>query len=1240
MEVSLKNIETFKKQIKNKILTPTSILFLFFSVAFVLTSVFTLKIYKMMPSSAAIADYAFTRTLDGKVIQVEMGLAASGEPYSSNYGGRNLALTDTGSVYIWGTTANPSSYTSNTNTSNVSSTNTLAKVSIPAVDGKVVAVSVGTYTMYALTENGSVYAWGINFAGECGDGQYGFGTGTINNSSQTLAIRTQSTPKKITALSNIVQVLAQPEGAMALDAEGDVWAWGRASAIRCFTSATTDAVQYMTQRTGHYCIPTPQKIITGENISKLLFNHIPGGYTLAVNEDYSKILGWGTLSGAERTGLAVTGTLAASAVPVRCDKLEQANIKEYKNSGYIDINNNVLARVCGGTTWRYEKVAELPDNHIDWTIKEVASATELISVVNTAYQTEDGIWHAKAPGGAQSFMFGYPANTIVGNFCELNFIHAPGHHTTDKFGFKHSSYIFIRGYTAPMAACMIDFDGSLHLIGKFISGNDTYNPKFQTITGSMLFGTAVNNWVEIFAYDKDNADALLPMGAIKSSTGNITLRFKIGGAKITNIRLINTVTQSVLNLVNNPAGEIPEDVSLSNSVLLSGTYRMEIKNLDQETVVRSLIVNQNAGGHIVDCDFGFEVPNDSIYPGSIQFDVFELGTTATVQIGTGTATNYTGETYTATTTSTKYTFVCTSIYGKKTTHTVYLLKNFMGDDAIEPDIAIKTTLDSNIVKTNKYNYKAYTDPQISWEHPNIIGVSLDGIIRFTTFTIEEYGMHDLAVVYFKSSVKKGELDTYSIDLNYIDSDKPVNPEQADKTDLITLYYFVRNKYDSKLYTATSYNTFTTSLSIAKDVLDDEYATVGEVQTAYDGIVFGILGLTLKVTVDDVSPNKTVLQILYDKAAQLSENNYTEDSYPVFESATTAAGEVLEDTAATQSQIDKALEDLIVAVAGLQSKSNKTILQTAYNNFTDAYEDNYTEDSYASLMINLALAKEILEDVAASQTQIDEALADLITAIHSLKPKSSTIVNTSTLQSIYNKFIELNDEQYTAESYEVFTLMLSAAKDVLEDTSATQSQIDKALGDLISAVLNLQLKDFSSAPNFAALQIVYNKFEALKQGNYTMESYEKLVEELSIAELVIEDESATQSQIDNAFADLMKAIAGLEYNTEIDKTVLEVIIADTQNIVRIKGGERQLTSNSYESLIEAIRLAQDVLSSENATADKIESACTSLFTAVSNLKLKTDANSNDSLPIIIGSAGIVFVLIMIGILVYTRKRKAS
>jgi alpha-tubulin suppressor-like RCC1 family protein len=87
----------------------------------------------------------------------------------------------------------------------------LTPVAIPNLSA-VSSVTGGASDGYAVSTDGSVYAWGDDQYGELGDG---------NNTST-------STPAEISALSGITEVSAGDEMTYALGVDGQVWAWGPA----------------------------------------------------------------------------------------------------------------------------------------------------------------------------------------------------------------------------------------------------------------------------------------------------------------------------------------------------------------------------------------------------------------------------------------------------------------------------------------------------------------------------------------------------------------------------------------------------------------------------------------------------------------------------------------------------------------------------------------------------------------------------------------------------------------------------------------------------------------------------------------------------------------------------------------------------------------------------------------------------------------------------------------------------
>jgi alpha-tubulin suppressor-like RCC1 family protein len=87
-----------------------------------------------------------------------------------------------------------------------------APVAVQRLGDDVVAVAGGMYHTVALKADGTVWAWGLN-----GNGRLGIGDPSIPFS---------ATPMQVVDLSDIVSIAAGSYHAMALKADGTVWAWG------------------------------------------------------------------------------------------------------------------------------------------------------------------------------------------------------------------------------------------------------------------------------------------------------------------------------------------------------------------------------------------------------------------------------------------------------------------------------------------------------------------------------------------------------------------------------------------------------------------------------------------------------------------------------------------------------------------------------------------------------------------------------------------------------------------------------------------------------------------------------------------------------------------------------------------------------------------------------------------------------------------------------------------------------
>ncbi|HIV53111.1 MAG TPA: FIVAR domain-containing protein [Candidatus Mediterraneibacter norwichensis] len=126
-----------------------------------------------------------------------------------------------------------------------------------------------------------------------------------------------------------------------------------------------------------------------------------------------------------------------------------------------------------------------------------------------------------------------------------------------------------------------------------------------------------------------------------------------------------------------------------------------------------------------------------------------------------------------------------------------------------------------------------------------------------------------------------------------------------------------------------------------------------------------------------------------------------------------------------------------------AEADKTELETAISAAEALDEENYTEESWAAVQEKLETAKNVLDNVLATQTEVDDAADALNNAMEALVPDTDK----AALQKLYD---EVKDAQfdYPAQSYyKGFTNALNRAGTVLEDEKAFQSEVDTAYNTL-------------------------------------------------------------------------------------------------------------------------------------------------------------------------------------------------
>ena len=293
--------------------------------------------------------------------------------------------------------------------------------------------------------------------------------------------------------------------------------------------------------------------------------------------------------------------------------------------------------------------------------------------------------------------------------------------------------------------------------------------------------------------------------------------------------------------------------------------------------------------------------------------------------------------------------------------------------------------------------------------------------------------------------------------------------------------------------------------------------------------------------------------------------------------------------------------------------DKTALQELYSASQKLTESAYTADSWAVLAAAQSAALTVLEDEWATQAQIDSALSDLADAIAALVLDSSSAVDKTALQSLYGSSLLLTEGDYTAETWAVLAAAQSAALTVLENEDATQEEVDAAWLTLTAAIAGLEKASEEEPVNKDALLVLYENSLKLTESTYTEDTWAALVQAQEAALAVLEDENATQAEVDAVLAALNAAIQALVvYQAPvISKEALQAAYDSSLALT-----ESSYTADSWAAMVAAQSAALTVLENEDATQEEIDQAAQALLNAIKALVLNgTSGKPGDTTPIL-------------------------
>ena len=260
---------------------------------------------------------------------------------------------------------------------------------------------------------------------------------------------------------------------------------------------------------------------------------------------------------------------------------------------------------------------------------------------------------------------------------------------------------------------------------------------------------------------------------------------------------------------------------------------------------------------------------------------------------------------------------------------------------------------------------------------------------------------------------------------------------------------------------------------------------------------------------------------------------------------TEAKVVSGNTAARQTvKLDQAVEARFVKMQGNQSSGTyklqemlvyETVDKTQLNTKLTEAEQAVTERTLTfehrgsaeeqALFEAVVMARALSQSPLATAEEVEQSVAALTDALDGL-PELPAQVDKSKLQAAITEAEKLQEEDYTAASWSAFQTALAASKTVAEDEGASQTQVDNALTALDNAVKALE-KAPAPVVDKSELQAAIIEAEKLQEGDYTAESWSAFQTALAAARQVMDSETASQTQVDDALTALDNAVKALE-----------------------------------------------------------------------------------------------------------------
>lgn len=278
---------------------------------------------------------------------------------------------------------------------------------------------------------------------------------------------------------------------------------------------------------------------------------------------------------------------------------------------------------------------------------------------------------------------------------------------------------------------------------------------------------------------------------------------------------------------------------------------------------------------------------------------------------------------------------------------------------------------------------------------------------------------------------------------------------------------------------------------------------------------------------------------------------------------------------------------------------EAVLKTARDKLAEV--NAYTPVSRGKLETAVNAAQEVYDKAGVTQDEVNTAKANVEAKIAALVRKADKTALSNAINLAIVKTTQ--EDKYTAESRDALKKVIAVAAAVVNDENATQEMVDAQTAAVKAA--EAKLVAIKVPVNKSGLEtLVYQAKETVKETEtYTVESLQALQAAIDAAQDVLDDENATQETVDAQTSAINAAMDALVKKPVVDKTELKKAVDAAKEFASSEENKEKYTEDSWKTLEDAMKAAQDVLDKPEATQKEVDDALTALTEAKENLKTK-------------------------------------